>query len=210
MKSKPCIIFDMDGTLIDSSEAMTHSVNFVRNTLGLEPIEKSYLEYHINQPDHHLPKIFYNTEVYDPTHRELFRKNYMNTSSRMISLYPYVREMLEAIRQRAVLSIATNASDFIAKDMLKNLCIEEYFSHVIGANITAPKPNPEMLQTIIKLTNSDEKKTMMIGDSIKDEIAANEAKVSFIFADWGYGTSDTALLRAKNIQELLEKLLKYL
>ncbi len=51
---------------------------------------------------------------------------------------------------------------------------------------------------------------MMIGDSIKDEIAANEAKVSFIFADWGYGTSDTALLRAKNIHELLEKLLKYL
>ena len=38
------VIFDMDGTLIDSSAAMTHSVNYVRNTLGLLPIDKKYLE----------------------------------------------------------------------------------------------------------------------------------------------------------------------
>lgn len=57
MNKNTCIIFDMDGTLIDSSEAMTQSVNFVRSSIGLEPITKSYLEYYINQPDQHLPKI---------------------------------------------------------------------------------------------------------------------------------------------------------
>lgn len=62
MNKNTCIIFDMDGTLIDSSGLMTQSVNFVRSSIGLEaPITKSYLEYYINQPDQHLPKIFYNT-----------------------------------------------------------------------------------------------------------------------------------------------------
>lgn len=207
---KPCIIFDMDGTLIDSSEAMTYSVNFVRNTLGLEPIEKSYLEYHINQPDHHLPKIFYNTEVYDPAHRELFRQTYTVSSPSMISLYPDVEAMLGVLSQKATLSIATNASDFIARSMLENLQIAEHFSYVFGANnVKAPKPNPEMLEMIMQLTKSPKEQTIMIGDSLKDELAAKEAGVKFIFADWGYGKSPSASVKAKDIKELLALVLKY-
>lgn len=94
------ILFDMDGTLIDSSAAMTHSVNYVRNTLGLAPIAKEFLEYHINQPDQHLPKIFIIQE-YDPSHRALFKEHYMHFSPSMIALYPHVRELLECLSEKA-------------------------------------------------------------------------------------------------------------
>lgn len=203
MSEKACIIFDMDGTLIDSSAAMTASVNFVRNTLGLKPIEKSFLEYYINQPDQHLPKIFYNTEVYDPAHRELFKEHYLESTKSMIALYPNVRELLESLHVKATLNIATNANDFFARHMLAYMGIADYFTCILGANnVKAPKPNPDMVDTIVELTLSNKTRTILVGDSVKDEYAARNAQVDFIFADWGYGTSETALLRAKDIQEL--------
>ena len=209
MSAKACIIFDMDGTLIDSSAAMTASVNYVRHTLGLEPIEQAFLEYSINQPDQHLPKIFYNTEVYDPTHRELFKEHYLTSTQSMIALYPHVRELLESLHVKATLAIATNANDFFAHHMLSLMGIQEYFTCILGANnVKAPKPNPDMIDTIIDLTSSTKNKTILVGDSVKDEYAARNAKVEFIFADWGYGTSETALLRAENIQGLLTLLQK--
>ena len=209
MPTKACIIFDMDGTLIDSSAAMTASVNYVRDTLGLEPIEQAFLEYYINQPDQHLPKIFYNTEVYDPAHRELFKEHYLTSTQSMIALYPHVRELLESLHVSATLAIATNANDFFARHMLSLMGIQEYFTCILGANnVKAPKPNPDMIDTIIELTSSAKNRTIVVGDSVKDEYAARNAEVEFIFADWGYGTSETALLRAENIQGLLTLLQK--
>ncbi|MBV5278540.1 MAG: HAD family hydrolase [Campylobacteraceae bacterium] len=204
MNEKKCIIFDMDGTLIDSSEAMTGSVNFVRQTLGLEPIEKAFLEYHINQPDQHLPKIFYNTSEYDPAHRELFKEHYLKFSPQMISLYPHVREMLTFLSQNATLCIATNASDFFARNMLEHLNILNFFAHIVGANnVKEAKPNPEMINSLLDATSSSKEQTILIGDSIKDELAAHNANIQFIFANWGYGTSETATVKAKDIRELL-------
>lgn len=207
MRKEASIIFDMDGTLIDSSAAMTHSVNYVRNTLGLLPIAKEFLEYHINQPDQHLPKIFYNTEVYDPAHRALFKDHYMHFSPGMIALYPNVREMLHVLSQKAYLSIATNASDFFARHMLEKMGIIEHFSAIVGANnVAEPKPSPLMVYHLMDALGSEPSKTILVGDSIKDELAASNAGINFIFAGWGYGTSETASVRAHNIQELLSLL----
>jgi len=207
MRKEASIIFDMDGTLIDSSAAMTHSVNYVRNTLGLSPIEKEYLEYHINQPDQHLPKIFYNTEEYDPAHRALFKDHYMQFSPTMIALYPHVKEMLHVLSQKAHLAIATNASDFFARHMLEKMGIIEYFSAIIGANnVALPKPSPLMVYRLMEELGSEPSKTILVGDSIKDEGAATNAGIHFIFAGWGYGTSESANLRAHNIHELLSLL----
>ena len=198
-----CIIFDMDGTLIDSSGAMTQSVNFVREHIGLAPIDKKELEYYINQPDQHLPKIFYNTEEYDPAHRALFKEHYMQNSTTSL-LYPDVKEMLHYLSLKASLCIATNASDFFARQMLQALDIERYFAAIVGANnVGVPKPDPLMLQHLMQLTASTIEETVLIGDSIKDEQAAYNAKIDFIFVEWGYGTSENASLRVHNVHELL-------
>lgn len=202
MKNK-CIIFDMDGTLIDSSAAMTQSVNYVRNHLGLSPINKKDLEFHINQPDQHLPKIFYNTDEYDPAHRALFKEHYLQSSTSSL-LFPDVREMLHYLSFQAQLCIATNASDFFARHMLEELKIIDYFSAIVGANnVGEPKPSPMMLHYLMQQTDTLPENTILIGDSIKDEEAAANANIDFIFAEWGYGTSESANLRAHNVHELL-------
>lgn len=211
MSIKASIIFDMDGTLIDSSAAMTNSVNYVRHRLGLEPIGQKYLEYHINQPDQHLPKIFYNTEAYDPDHRALFKEHYMQNSPSMIALYPDVVTMLQLLSQKAHLAIATNASDFFARHMLEKMGILDYFSAIVGANnVAEPKPSPLMVHHLMQLLESEPSKTILVGDSIKDEGAAKNAGIAFIFAGWGYGTSETAEQRAENIHELLALLNRFI
>lgn len=204
MKKEACIIFDMDGTLIDSSFAMTQSVNHVRHHLGLAPMDKAELEYYINQPDQHLPKIFYNTEEYNPSHRALFRDHYMATSTQHIQLYPEVKEMLEFISTRATLGIATNASDFFARHMLQYLDVLRFFDSIVGANnVPEPKPNPQMLEFLMQSVDCIKEHSLLVGDSIKDEQAAQNADIPFIFVDWGYGKSETASMRAHNIHELI-------
>ena len=182
------IIFDMDGTLIDSSAAMTYSVNHVREHIGLEPISQKSLEYHINQPDQHLPKIFYNTDVYDPAHRALFKEHYLENSTRFIALYPDVQEMLEKAQQKAYLAIATNASDFFARHMLEEMGILNYFSAIVGANnVAEPKPSPLMVYRLMDELGSDVSKTVLVGDSIKDVKAAKAIKIPSVVVEWGFG-----------------------
>jgi len=207
MNKKALIIFDMDGTLIDSSAAMTSSVNYVRQSLGLEPIGQKYLEYHINQPDQHLPKIFYNTDAYEPSHRALFKEHYMDNSPSMISLYPHVETMLSQLSSKALLAVATNASDYFARHMLEKMGIIGYFADIVGANnVDVPKPNPLMVHHLMQTLKCEPSKTILVGDSIKDEGAASNAGIAFIFAEWGYGTSETASLRAHTIEELVHLL----
>ncbi len=204
MKKEACIIFDMDGTLVDSSFAMTQSVNYVRAKLGLAPIHKEELEYYINQPDQNLPRIFYNTQEYDPNHRSLFREHYMATSTQSIALYPDVKEMLAFMKERAILCVATNASDYFARHMLEHLNIVHYFQGIVGANnVPEPKPNPQMLELLMDNAGVMKERSMLVGDSIKDEQAAENADIPFIFAGWGYGKSETASMRAHSIHELI-------
>lgn len=198
-----CIIFDMDGTLIDSSAAMTHSVNHVREHLGLGALSKKELEYYINEPDQDLPRILYNTPEYNPEHRALFKEHYIHSSLKS-ELYPDVDVMLNYLSQRAHLCIATNANDFFAHHMLEGLGIKHYFSAIAGSNnVAAPKPSPLMIEHLIATVGCDASKTLLVGDSIKDEEAALNAGIDFIFAAWGYGRAQSANLRAHNIHELI-------
>jgi len=204
VNKEACIIFDMDGTLVDSSFAMTQSVNYVRATLGLAPMHKEELEYYINQPDQHLPRIFYNTLEYDPGHRALFKEHYSANLAQSIALYPDVKEMLEFMSQRAILCVATNASDYFARQMLEHLEIIGFFHGIVGANnVPEPKPNPQMLELLMDNAGVMKERTMLVGDSIKDEQAAENADIPFIFAGWGYGKSDTATMKANSIHELI-------
>ena len=202
------IIFDMDGTLIDSSKAITNSVNFVRENIGLPPLSIEIVTKNINKPDTNLPKIFYETDEYKQSHRELFISCYHKECIKNIKLYDGIYEILQELSKRFTLNIATNASDFFARKMLNHLKIEKFFSVIIGRNnVKEVKPHPEMIETILKSTKSDKKNTLLIGDSQKDELTAKNAKIDFIFVSWGFGEKIENPPTANNPKELLSMIL---
>ncbi|MCF6174122.1 MAG: HAD family hydrolase [Campylobacteraceae bacterium] len=199
------IIFDMDGTLLDSSYALTCSINFVRKSLGLKPLKKETLEYYINEPDQDLSMIFYGTHEYLDEHREMFKKHYLKTANLYVKPYDGAYDLLEFLKLKKIdLSIATNASDYFAKSMLKHAKMLDYFTLIIGSNnVKNSKPNPDMIDLICGKLNKSKNQTILIGDSIKDELAAKNSNVGFVFANWGYGRSNNSK-KFDNIFQLID------
>ena len=203
------IMFDMDGTLLDSSAAMTYSVNHVRKSFGLSPVDKEYLEHHINEPDSDLPMRLYERREYTREHKERFAKHYLANANLHVKPFEGAYEMLESLHVKGItLSIATNATDIFAHNMLKGQGMLKFFSFIVGANnVKKNKPNPDMIHHISKLSSIPLKNSILVGDSIKDEGAALNAGIDFLFASWGYGKSNDNKKSFKDIRELNSYLL---
>ncbi|ADN09069.1 HAD family hydrolase [Sulfurimonas autotrophica] len=203
------VIFDMDGTLIDSKKDITISVNYVRKiNHNLPPLGEEFIVDAINKEVRNLPKLFYNTEVYETADRELFEKHYKEQCIEHPYLYEGVKEMLEALHVNGVkLSVATNAPTQFALTMLKHLHVADMFDMIVGADkVKASKPNPDMIHKILNFYHYDKSKdkAWMVGDNSKDIKSANNAEIGAIFAAWGFSAHGTHSVIVKHPKEILD------
>jgi phosphoglycolate phosphatase len=187
MQKKQLIIFDMDGTLINSGDVISNTINYVRTNIGLSPMPKDELLTNINNPDINSAEFFYGTKAFTEEQTQLFAKYYHENCINDISLYEGIEEMLENISKHFTLSIATNASVEFAVKMTKHLGIHHFFDFIIGANIVSiPKPHPEMLLKTIETLNMQIKHSILIGDSNKDKKAALACQMDYLLVNWGF------------------------
>ncbi len=206
--NKKSIIFDMDGTLINSGNIIANTINHVRINSGLEPMEKSYLLENINNPNINSAEFFYGTSYFSDEHTKLFEDYYEEHCVSDIILYDGIIELLEALKDKCDLTIATNASTIFAIQMTKHLNIYNYFIDIIGADkVEKAKPDPKMLNILIDKHNFDTNHTILVGDSHKDVLSATNANIDSILVNWGFSTHKDAL---HTVPELQEKLLKWL
>lgn len=185
------VIFDMDGTLINSSHDITLSINHVRlMCYSLPPLMEQFVIDSINTHDRNLASLFYHTDVYEDKAKELFESHYYDQCIQNVHTYTDIIDTLTHLSTHGCLmSVATNAPSIFAKRMLKHLGIAEYFSCIIGAdNVEQPKPHPQMIEVILDHHGYDalSDQAWMIGDNSKDMQAAKSANVGTIFAAWGF------------------------
>ena len=205
------VIFDMDGTLIDSKKDMTLSVNYVRKTNhNLPPLSEEFIVDAINRHERNLAMLFYGTEVYEDRDRELFEKHYKEQCIEHPYLYEGVEELLYALKSAGVkLSVATNAPTLFARTMLEHLKVAKLFDEIVGADrVKRSKPYPDMIELILKSYNYDKKedKAWMVGDNSKDIQSAKSAGIEAIFAAWGFsssGTHDRVVSEPKEILDIV-------
>lgn len=207
MQKKQLIIFDMDGTLIDSGDAITNTVNFVRTNIGLTAMPKNELLSNMNNPNINSAEFFYGTSEFTDEQTELFGKYYDQNCVKDISLYDGIKELLENISEYFTLSIATNASVEFAKKMIEHLNIDHHFDYIVGSNeVSTPKPHPEMLLNTLEALQIQNKHSILVGDSNKDKKAAEACDMDYLLVNWGFSQhkQDNVI---SNSMELYKKLL---
>ncbi len=203
---KRIVIFDMDGTLIDSKKDITISVNFVRKiNHNLPPLSEEFIVEAINKKERNLAKIFYNTDTYEERDRELFERHYKEQCIQNPYLFEGVQELLKTLKAHKVcMGVATNAPTPFAIAMLRHLKIASFFEKIVGADQAAPKPDPQALQIILKACaySKDHDKAWMVGDNPKDIQAAKNAGIEAIYALWGFQSECRHPIRAKHPSDI--------
>jgi len=200
------LIFDMDGTLIDSGEAISNTVNYVRENIGLQRLEKSFILENINDINVNSAEFFYNTKEFTKEQSTLFEEYYTKNCLKDLELYEGIYELLNDFKNDFKFSVATNANSFYAKKMLSHLGIDSFFSSILGYNdVTKPKPNADMVNKILDIHNIKKQNAQLIGDSKKDTMAAFNAGIDSVLVNWGFSSyQNEAICTVNELREKIE------
>jgi phosphoglycolate phosphatase len=188
---KPVLIFDLDGTLIDSRLDLAHSVNAARNHLGLAPIANELVYSYVGEGSPVLlRRALGSAAPQQDVDRalEFFLQYYRQHQLDHTKLYPGVREALEALKATgAHLNVLTNKPVRISHEILAGLGINSYFEYVYGGNsFDFKKPHPIGIHTIVRDTGAVREKTIMVGDSGVDIQTARNAGVLSCGVSYGF------------------------
>ncbi len=188
------IIFDLDGTLVDSKEAIAKGINFVLRELGLQEKDISAISSYIGTGvDDLISKSLGRAkENYFEKTKSLF-ENYRQHSPDNSRLYPGVKETLEYFKNKRK-SIVTNRKYEFALPTLKNLGIYDYFEDILGADdIACKKPSSCPLDRAITKFNIHKEKTIIVGDMDIDILAGKSAGILTCAVTYGIGRREDIL-----------------
>lgn len=187
------ILFDMDGTLIDSTSAIVESFLFAYKDQGVKFDKKEEdIIALIGYPlDYKFEKLGIQREkVWDFV--ESYKKNYHKVANDQTMLLPFAKEAIILASTFARLGVVTTKTSLFTVELLQKFKLDHYFETVIGRqDVEHPKPHPEpVLKACERLQVEPSKKVYMIGDTKLDLIAANEAKVNSVAVLCGYGKKE--------------------
>ncbi len=197
------VIFDMDGTVVNTGAMIAKTINYVRSQLGLEPMEPKRMLQTLNDPDINSAKYFYGTKHFTAEQSRLFEEYYHENCIVGVELYEGMGKLLKECSREYTLTIATNAHTDFAKRILSHLEVDAHFDLIIGADMVQnPKPHPEMLEKTLGRYSYGKDRTLLIGDSHKDKRAAQAAGIEHVLVNWGFTDHGGSEGCMENIEEL--------
>ena len=204
---KRLIIFDMDGTLIDSSITIANAINFVRKNLRLPPLDNKIIISKVNDSTINASRFFYEADHFKPIHQEWFNQYYSENHQKELRLYDGILELLKWLKSKScLLAIATNAYSSSTLQSLKYLKIESFFDSIVSYDdVSRGKPAPDMIFKILEDLKVSSKDAIFVGDGERDETSAKLANIDFILVDWGFSHNPKALKRVSQLKEHLKK-----
>lgn len=182
------ILFDLDGTLIDSTEAILESFGVVYETFGKQAVDENEVKKLIGYP---LDIMFMMLGVHAsdaPAYVAAYKEHYRLISRQKTRLLPLAKEAIGHAATIAQLGIVTTKTAHYSEELLEHLGVMHYFRVLIGReSVIHPKPHPEPILKALEYLKADPNQTWMIGDTPLDLIAANEAGVLGVGVLCGYG-----------------------
>jgi phosphoglycolate phosphatase len=198
LTDKQAILFDLDGTLIDSVPDLALAVNEMLKALGRKTFDEATIRYWVGNGAQTLVKraLSGNREIdeeaFDDTYfnkaLSLFLDAYRTHLAKITHIYPHVMETLDVLKKREyVMAIVTNKPYEFVAPILNNLGMTDYFACWLGGDsLPLKKPDPAPLLYACKKLESSVAHTVMVGDSKNDILAANACGMESVGVTYGY------------------------
>lgn len=199
------VLFDLDGTLVDSVADIAEALNDVLAEEGREPYPLAAVKRMVGDGVVRLMEKAFRETANAAERAERFMAVYTPRSTRLTVPVEGAFEALDHFKSLGVpLAICTNKPDDAAREVLGTLGLLPYFREVIGGTSGLPrKPDPAILIEAARRLGAQPAHTLMVGDSLPDVAAARAAGMAVVVVDSGYGEIEAADLGADVILETL-------
>jgi phosphoglycolate phosphatase len=194
------ILFDLDGTLIDSTDAIVQSFGVAFEHFGSPSPSRVDIISHIGHPlDYMFKELGVEPNKIDE-HVARYKQNYQLISKEMTSLLPDAFEAIELASKHARLGVVTTKTGSYSRIILEHLGVMSYFETLIGReDVVSPKPHPEPIFKAMKHFENAE--FWMIGDTTMDIDSANSAGINSVAVLCGYGAKNELEKATNNISK---------
>jgi|WetSurMetagenome_2_1015567.scaffolds.fasta_scaffold74386_3 phosphoglycolate phosphatase len=205
---KKSVIFDMDGTLVNSSVTLANAINYVREQLYLPRLKSEDILSRVNDHSINPAEYFYKSKSFLPIHEKFFSEYYSEHHGKELELYDGIMDMILELKKRGFkIAIATNAYRKSALESLSHLGIIEHFDSVVCFDdVGRGKPEPDMLHKILDDFNIAKHEAIFVGDGERDKMAADNANIDFIMVNWGFTDHEDAVSCVNHLKKLLLKI----
>jgi len=193
-----CVLFDLDGTIVDSAPGITATLAYTFEELGVPVPSPVELLAYVGPP---ILDSFRDRGGFDAEKSalalEIYRKRYLEHGVSNARMYPGVAHTLRTIHERTLpLSLATSKPEKPATMILDEFDVTQYFDVITGASEdeVRSKKADVVEEALLRLATfgADISKPVMVGDRSFDVIGAAARNVPTIFVEWGYGPKTEA------------------
>jgi phosphoglycolate phosphatase len=184
------LIFDLDGTLIDSKRDLADSVNAMRAWMGRHPIPDDHVYSYVGDGAPMLIRRALPGASEEDLERALryFLAYYREHMLDATTLYPGVREALDRLHSAgASLAVLTNKPVRFSERLVEGLGLAQHFFRIYGGNsFPQKKPHPMGIEKLMEESGAARERTVMVGDSAVDVRTARNARVPACGVTWGF------------------------
>jgi len=204
MRQKFTILFDLDGTLVDTAPDLMLAHNHVMKKFGYPTKSTEDIRNLVGkgagaligrsiwgQAKKEFSKVL-DAKIKDEMVKEFvnfYGKNIVNESTLVTGVKDF---LIWCKEQNISMAVCTNKQEHLSNDLLKKIGIYDFFEYVAGSDtFDYCKPDPRHLTNVVEILDGDVKKTIMIGDSETDANAAKAAEIPVILLENGYTEKNT-------------------
>ena len=197
------VIFDLDGTLVDSVPDLTLAMNHALNEQSLQLVTTEQVRLWVGNGSRKLvERSLHAQDIHDKAQLDRLHKTFLVSYKRFLCsesvLYPGVADLLQQLSDRGIpMGLVTNKPIEFVPELLEALNIKHYFELLIGGNsLPEKKPSPAPLIHISKELGINTEACLMVGDSSSDVKSAQGAKMPCVLLKQGYNQGqDLSLLK---------------
>ena len=205
MTQKLTILFDLDGTLVDTAPDLMGAHNHVMKKFGYPQKSLGDIKHIAGRGAWIMMQRTFRDEIKDEKLKKEMVREFIDYYAKNIDkgskpIKGVVNFLEWAKSNQILMGVCTNKQERLAKDLLKKINLSQYFEYIAGCDtFEFNKPDPRHLTNVIEIIGGSVNKSIMVGDSEVDSQSAQNAKIPFILVEEGY--------TEKNVSEIPHKTL---